>query len=149
MLASAQDLSKIGQLGFRKWYEGKLIESHVWLVTAFLCLVMLTIGLELLSTREQAFGIVTKAALIALGGWFGWLAFRRYSSALLIAETLGERAACPSCKHQNFSVTRHALPGETRSKKPLAHDLNQEGLLVNCRRCSHQWRWGYFVEEQE
>jgi hypothetical protein len=143
MLANAQDLSKIGQYGFRKWYEAKLVESHVWLVTALLCLIMLTVGLELLSTREQAFGIVTKAALIALGGWFGWLAFKRYSQALLIAETLGEKAVCPACNHQNFSVTRHALPEGVNGKSALRHDLNQEGLLVHCRKCTHQWRWGY------
>jgi hypothetical protein len=143
MHANAQDLNKIGQLGFRKWYEARLVEAHAWLVTAFLCLIMLTIGLELLSTREQAFGIVSKAALVALGGWFGWIAFKRYSHALLLAETLGEQAACPLCMHQNFAVTRHALPQEKAGKGSTNHDLNQEGLLVNCRKCHHQWRWGY------
>jgi hypothetical protein len=143
MQANSQDLTKIGQLGFRKWYEGRLIEAHIWLVTAFLCLIMLTIGLELLSTREQAFGIVSKAALIALGAWFGWLSFRRYSHAMMLAETLGEKAACPSCHHQNFAVTRHSLPKDAGHKSLKSHDLNQEGLLVNCRKCHHQWRWGY------
>jgi hypothetical protein len=143
MLANSQDLAKIGQLGFRKWYEGRLVEAHVWLVTAFLCLILLTVGLELLSTREQAFGIVAKAGLIAFGGVVGWLAFKRYSQALLLAETLGELAVCPACAHQNFTVSRHALP-ETRGGKVRAnHDLNQEGLLVNCRHCKHEWRWGY------
>lgn len=143
MQANSQDLSKIGQLGFRKWYEARLVEAHVWLVTALLCLIMLTVGLELISNREQAFGIVAKAGLVALGGWCGWLAFKRYSQALLLAETLGEQAVCPSCKHPNFAVTRHALPLKPNGKGALVHDLNQDGLLVNCRKCHHQWRWGY------
>jgi phage FluMu protein Com len=143
MHANAQDLAKIGQQGFRKWYEARLVEAHVWLVTAFLCLIMLTIGLELLSTREQTFNIVSKAALIALGAWFGWLAFKRYSHAMLLAEAMGERAVCPSCKQLNFAVTRHSLPGDENGKSSSKHDLNQDGLLVNCRKCQHQWRWGY------
>lgn len=143
MLITSQDLGRIGQLGFRKWYEKQLVESHIWLVMAFLCLIVLMVGLELLWNKEASIGFVGKAFVIAFGGVVGWLAFRRYFQVLLLAESLGETALCPNCRHPSFRVVRHELPGAALGSAHRGHDLNREGLLVNCRHCHHQWRWGY------
>ncbi len=32
--------------GFRKWYEGRLIEGHLHLITAFLCLIAVLGAIE-------------------------------------------------------------------------------------------------------
>jgi hypothetical protein len=40
---SADDIRK---LGFRRWYERQLLESHACLVTCFLCTILLAVCLE-------------------------------------------------------------------------------------------------------
>lgn len=32
----------IRKIGFARWYERQLMEAHLYLVTAFLCLILLT-----------------------------------------------------------------------------------------------------------
>ena len=34
----------IGKLGFRKWYERRLIEGHAWLISCFLCALGIAIA---------------------------------------------------------------------------------------------------------
>jgi hypothetical protein len=43
----------IGKLGFRKWYERRLIESHAWLITCFLCALGIAASLEGLSFKRS------------------------------------------------------------------------------------------------
>ena len=39
----------IARLGFRKWYERRLIEAHAWLFTALLCAIYVGVSLESVS----------------------------------------------------------------------------------------------------
>jgi hypothetical protein len=142
-LVTADELGAIGRSGFRKWYENQLIVSHFWLVVAFFCLVLIAVGMELVSNPDVTVNIVVKALLIAFGAFKGWLAINRYARILFLAETLGQTTACPVCARPNFLVVRHTLPSATKPMAHLNYDLNRDGLLVNCKGCSHQWRWGY------
>ena len=36
----------IRKRGFKKWYERQLIESHAYLVTCFLCMILVTALME-------------------------------------------------------------------------------------------------------
>ena len=43
----------IARLGFRKWYERRLIEAHAWLVTALLCAIYVEAALEGLNLGQD------------------------------------------------------------------------------------------------
>jgi hypothetical protein len=145
MLINEQDLGQIGKLGFQKWYEKQLRESHLWLVAAFVCLILLTIGFELFSTRERILTVLLKALMVVGGIAIAWFAFRNYSRSIRLARSVGEIAICPHCGYPSFSIVRKEVPGVNNMPTRIAHDLNQDGLLVSCRRCHHKWRWGYAV----
>ncbi len=146
MLTNEQDLGRIGQLGFQRWYQRQLRESHLWLVAAFVCLILLTIGFELFSSRERIVTVLVTMVMIVCGVSIAWVAFRKYSRSILLARSMGEIAVCPPCGYPSFSVVRREIPGVNNMPTRIAHDLNRDGLLVSCRRCHHKWRWGYQSE---
>jgi hypothetical protein len=143
MNMSEQDLDQVGKLGFQKWYEKQLRESHFWLVAAFTGLILLTIVFELFSAREIIVTVLVKVLILASGSAIGWHAFRKYSRSILLARSVGEVAICPPCHYPSFSIVRREIPQANNMPVRIAHDLNQDGLLVSCRRCHHKWRWGY------
>lgn len=116
--------------GFRKWYERQLVESHVWLVTMVLALLMMASGFELLSVRRTSLDLVYDALLVASGGVIAWFSWRRYATTMMIAEHVGHQAVCPGCARYGFRPVPAAdARGEGR---PLQ-------LLASCRRCGHCW----------
>ncbi len=143
MLIDEQDLGRIGQLGFQKWYERQLRESHVWLVTAFVSLIFLTIGFELFSSRERIVTALVTTVMIVSGLSISWFAFKKYSRSIRLSRSVGDIVRCPPCGYPSFSVVRREIPGINNMPTRITHDLNRDGLLVSCRRCHHQWRWGY------
>jgi hypothetical protein len=147
-LMTEQDLGKVGQVGFQKWYEQQLKDSHIWLVAAFASLILLTIGFELFSARELIVTLLVKAVMIASGVLIAWVAFKKYSRSILLARSVGEIAICPPCGYPSFSVVRREIPGVNNMPTRITHDLNQDGLLVSCRRCHHKWRWGYHDQQR-
>jgi hypothetical protein len=143
MQMSEQDLNQIGKLGFQKWYEKQLRESRLWLVLAFVCLILFTIGFQVFTAREAIVTFLVKTVMIGVGVSVAWLAFKKYSRSILLARSVGEIAICPPCRYPSFSIVRKEIPGVNNMPTRIAHDLNQDGLLVSCRRCHHKWRWGY------
>jgi multisubunit Na+/H+ antiporter MnhG subunit len=67
----------IGKLGFRRWYERRLIESHAWLVTAFLCLVGMAAVFEAFSFSNRPLQVLLAVAFIFAAGLVGWHALQR------------------------------------------------------------------------
>jgi hypothetical protein len=124
----------IRKLGFRRWYERQLIEGHLYLVTGVLALVMFAAGLELMGDRQTFADLVFDSVLIMAGVAAAWYAWRRYSSAMILAEWVGEQAICPSCRHEGF----RAIPvGEL----PVEHAATpHRQVLASCRKCNHYWR---------
>jgi hypothetical protein len=59
----------IRKRGFKKWYERQLIESHAYLVTCFLCMILVAALLEELSFRAPGLKPFLMLAVIAGGGW--------------------------------------------------------------------------------
>ena len=79
----------IGKLGFRKWYERRLIESHAWLITCFLCSLAIAASLEGVSfTRAESLPLL---AFVFVGGLVCWHALNRYRAIMNEAERLGKR----------------------------------------------------------
>jgi hypothetical protein len=124
----------IRKLGFRRWYERQLIEGHLYLVTGVLALVMFAAGIELMGDRQTFADLVFDSVLIMAGVAAAWYAWRRYSSAMILAEWVGEQAICPSCRHEGF----RAIPV---AELPVEHAATpRRQVLASCRKCNHYWR---------
>ena len=78
----------IGKLGFRRWYERQLIESHAWLVTCFLCGLVIAASLEALSFKESVFQSILMLGFAYAAGVMCWFALKRYGSLMSEAKRL-------------------------------------------------------------
>jgi hypothetical protein len=126
----ADAVRNLGRLGFRKWYEKQLVESHLWLAACVLCMIMVAIGFELLADKKTPGDLLLDSLMIfcgCLGGWFSW---RRYATVLFQAEAVGEQANCPACKHYGFRVET-SPPAYAREYQPM--------LTARCPKCQHRW----------
>ena len=120
----------IRKLGFKRWYERQLIESHLYLVTCFLCMVLVAVCLEALSFGKgiQAVFIL---ALVAAGLWVGFKSWQRFRVMFVNAMRLGESSTCGGCgTYARFNVTG--------AGSPVAQP-QEEWLHVKCRKCGHEW----------
>lgn len=130
-------LASLKKLGFRKWYERQLIESHAYLIT---CLLAILLAVSLLEARrmpenaQYSLPMLFLVAAAVVGAGFSWHHYRRI---LLEAERLGEAAVCSACGvYGKFSVVRsfpHAQTGlgTDAEAMPFIH--------VRCRKCMHEW----------
>jgi hypothetical protein len=115
-----------GGIGFRRWYERRLIEGHAWLVTGVLCLVAAFASLEAMSFRGAPAALLGWAVLMFGAGALAIHGFGRYQSILQEAERLADCSTCPACKaYGRFRVPR------------LADGAPFE---AHCMRCGHRWR---------
>jgi hypothetical protein len=113
----------ISKLGFRKWYERRLIEGHAWLVTALLCAIVISVTVELLSFRQPFLIWLGNAGVIFVAGLIVWHGVRRFLYILREAERLGSQSTCKSCrKYAAFTVI---------AESPR--------MSVRCRKCGHEW----------
>ena len=125
----------IRKLGFKRWFERRLIESHVYLVTCFFCLILVLAAFEDLSARA-GYERAVMLALIVGGGALGILSWDRYRLILFRALQLSARSTCGRCgAYARFNVLDSA--------RAESHDTDevQEGswLKVKCRNCGHEW----------
>jgi hypothetical protein len=113
----------IGRLGFRKWYERRLIESYAWLATALLCAVVLSASLEVLSFTQPIPVWLGNAGVVFVAGLIVWHGVRRFLLILREAEHLGGQSTCKACrKYAAFTVI---------AESPR--------MSVRCRKCGHEW----------
>lgn len=114
------------KVGFRKWYERELLQSHAHLALAFLCLVGVFAAFEALlrfrALSDQIVDVVAIVACTAAGVW----ALRRYVYLLGHAEHLANQAECSHCgTYGRLKLVQPPPPGD--------------GVPVRCNHCSHQW----------
>lgn len=117
----------IRRLGFRKWYERQLLQSHAHLILTFLCMVGIFAALDAMRGTvgwvERAEEIGTVLLCTGAGLW----AMRRYLFLLHHAELAAHQAECPQCK----AYGRLDL---------VQSDASGERVAVRCRGCGHGWR---------
>lgn len=124
----------VRERGFRRWYERQLIESHAYLVTGFLSLIMMAIALEVLEFRESVANAIMLALIAAGGAGLAVFAWKRFTSLLFRAETLAGQAVCAGCRaYAKFDVVE---------ARDCVDALSGRSLVVRCRQCQHQWRMG-------
>jgi hypothetical protein len=131
--------SDIDKRGFKPWFERRLIESHVYLVTAFLCLVLVLAVFEELSSRAGGFEQAGSLALILAGSALGVLSWNRYRAILFHALQLAERSVCEKCRaYARFNVIDS---GRTNAQDD-EQDRGGSWLRVKCKNCGHEWTMG-------
>jgi hypothetical protein len=118
----------IRRIGFRRWYERQLLESHIYFVTAFLSLIVVVAGLEGFSAAAQASTRILMLALVVAGGALCVWSFVRYQFMLARAVRAAERSTCSQCaSYGMLDVVQRSVPAAAPS------------LTVRCRKCGHEW----------
>jgi predicted Zn finger-like uncharacterized protein len=116
----------IRRLGFRKWYERRLLHSHAHLVLTLLCAVGVLGAFEVYSRASPWTEQFLDALALVISAGVGIWALRRYLYLLMHAEATANQAACPACKaYARFSLEHEALDGST--------------VQVACKACGHRW----------
>jgi hypothetical protein len=131
---------EIRRRGFRRWYERQLIESHAYLVTAFLALILLLSGFEAMrELRGSPVYYLVIVGVAAAAGMLVWVGWRRFTVLLARAELFAESASCPRCAAWGkFEV----LAAEAAGADDPPESGRPHWLRVRCRKCSEQWRLG-------
>ena len=116
----------IARLGFRKWYERRLMEAHAWLLTALLCAIYVEVSLEGISPKAHVLAWLGTAGGMFVGGLIVWHGLRRYFTILTEAERFSGQSTCTACKaYARFEVLHE-----------------QPKMTVRCRKCGHEWTIG-------
>jgi hypothetical protein len=133
--------ARIREVGFRKWYERQLIESHLAFTTCFLAGITVATCLEALDFAQAGWKPAALLATACGAAALGWLSWRRYITVLERAETYGSRSCCPECKtYARFEVVASGHAAEGPHLDPQARPLPYPWLRVRCRRCGTSWR---------
>jgi hypothetical protein len=116
----------IARLGFRKWYERRLIEAHAWLVTALLCAIYVEVSLEGIRLAGHGMAWLGSAGGMFVGGLIVWHGLRRYFAILAEAERFSGQSTCTRCKaYAAFEVVNERAE-----------------FTVRCRKCQSEWSMG-------
>jgi len=127
----------IERYGFRRWYERQLIESHAYLALAFVALILLLSGVELLSDGEAGVRRMIVVLAAAAGGMLMVVSWRRFTTLLARAEHFGEAATCPKCKAWGkFRV----LAQESSNDNDPPEAGRPHWLSVRCKKCEAVWK---------
>lgn len=114
----------IRRLGFRKWYERELLQSHANLVLLLLACLGLLGSAEAYSARLPFLDQIQIVLAALASGVIGVIALRRYLYLLNHAEYVANQADCEQCG----TYARFELIGEQGPR-----------LQVRCRKCGHEW----------
>jgi hypothetical protein len=125
--------------GFRRWYERQLVESHAYLALAFVALILLLSGVEVLGDAKGGLYYLGVLSAAALGGILMIVAWRRFIVLLMRAEQFAEGATCRNCAAWGrFKV----LGQESVADDDPPEAGRPHWLRVRCTQCGHEWRLG-------
>lgn len=134
-------VSSIRRLGFRKWYERQLVESHAALVTCLLCGLTVVALVEEISFAAVGPRPLAMAAIMLGATLVGWLAWRHYITVLERAERYGQRSSCPGCEaYGRFDVVSSGLDSQPGPTAAAVAPLAAAWMRVKCRKCGVDWR---------
>jgi len=118
---------RIRKLGFRKWYERELMQSHANLLLLLFATLGLLASAEVLSGPMASIDRVqVLAGAVACVG-IGYFALRRYLRLLNHAEYVADQAICRACD----AYAKWEL---------LSEEADGARLQVRCRKCAHHWQ---------
>lgn len=117
----------IRRLGFRKWYERELLQSHANLVLLLLACLGLLGAAEAYTVRAPFLDQLQIVAAALASGAIGLFSLRRYLYLLNHAEYVANQADCSVCG----TYGRFELLGDPPAGAAQLH--------VRCRHCGHAW----------
>ena len=123
----------IRRLGFRRWYERQLIESHAWFVSCFLCLVLVLACAEDIGLKVGGWKPALMLAIIAAAGALGCVALKRYRRLLDRAEAIAGQSTCNQCRTYGRLLVLGAGTALATGVEASAW------MRVQCRQCGNQW----------
>jgi len=132
----------IHKFGFRRWYERQLIESHAYLVTCFLSMILVAACIEIFSFRGSFSEQLMLLVLLMTGASICAASWRRYHVLMVRAECTGEQSTCEACRTYGRFKVMEPAPTRTGSftrKLLWASDESDAQLKVHCRVCGHEW----------
>ncbi len=133
--------SRIRLVGFRKWYERQLIDSHLSLTTCFLSGITIAACLEEVRLAEAGWRTATLLAIVFAAALLCAYSWRRYLTVLGRAETYGSRSSCPACKtYARFDILASGSGTQGPYLDPEETALPYPWLRVRCRKCATAWR---------
>lgn len=116
----------IRRVGFRKWYERELLQSHAHLVLTFLCAVGIFAAFEAFDRAAPLADRLIDVAAVVICSAVGVWALRRYLYLLTHAEAVANQADCPHCStYARFTMVQE--------------DSTTGAVEVQCRKCEHRW----------
>jgi len=128
----------IRKLGFRRWYERQLIESHLYLISGFLCLVMVLASVEELNLRTPTWETLLRLMAMVGGAAVCLWTSRRYLVMLGFAEHAAERSVCEKCAaYRGLDLSHVGVSRAQKRGEDGESTLNSVG--VRCRQCGHEW----------
>lgn len=134
-------VARMRQVGFRKWYERQLIDSHLAFVTCLLAGITVAACLEAVDLGGHPGRSALLLSVIFLAGLVGWHSWRRYIRVLERAERYGLRSTCESCRaYARFEILASGHAAQGPYADPASEALPCPWLRVRCRRCQNVWR---------
>ena len=125
----------IRKLGFQRWYERQLLESHFYLVTAFLCLVLVMACLEGFRFHAPGLEPLLRLTVMFAGGAIGVASLNRYFRMLRLALHAANRSVCGKCgTHGILEVTNVRAGARDGEADTICAPTG-----VRCRKCGHEW----------
>jgi hypothetical protein len=132
--------AKIREVGFKRWYERQLIESHAYLITCFLSMIAVAVTLEVPELMKLGFETLVRLAVAFVGIAFCILAWKQYKKRMVLADVLGEVATCSNCRvYAAFNVIGAGTPASCGDE-----DVYHFWMRVRCRKCGHEWTMGEY-----
>jgi hypothetical protein len=132
--------ARIGKIGFRRWYERTLIESHAYLVTCFLGMILIATAFEFGQHTLMSWQGLSRMMLGIGGGAICIVAWLRYRQLMVVAENLSDRATCNACKHYaKFEVLAHGPRSFEEAASLAVRPEQYPWLKVRCKKCGHIW----------
>jgi hypothetical protein len=133
-------VESIRKRGFRKWYERQLIESHLYLVTCVLSMILVAACAEELSFRAPGLKPALMLALVAAGCLVGLLSWQRYKAIMTVAEAYGDHSTCGQCgAYARFEVLDWGDAPPVTPSGAARTAAAGPWLRVRCRKCAHSW----------
>ena len=129
----------IKKIGFRRWYEKQLIESHAYLITGLLSALLVLGSIESLSLRVPGWEPVVLLVLVLGAGALATWAVYRYLAILTYAEHVGGRSTCGNCLAYGIIEVTGARASARHAERDEDAGPAPEALGVRCRKCGHEW----------
>lgn len=126
----------IRRLGFQRWYERQLLESHLYFITGLLSLIAVLACLEGLNFSMPLWESAVRTFAIAGGSVVCLWAMHRYLHMLGFAQFAAARSVCERCEtygriEVSARAQRHAAAADGAARP--------EPVGVRCRTCGHEW----------